>query len=714
MISSTKSTERDFFLEDEADEENIGGYKDKEFFRDTYVPCQGHAEIYENVPTDFEKEKRKDYPYMMTIEELLKKPIDSYVHFYKRSSDYSSVSEIKTAESLRYQLNKYKNKYNEKGEQTFEFTEKPSHTDFGGGKLGIPFEKEKDFQKVYALAIQSGYTCWFVERPTPIIRMCMDFDFFGLQPFEFHKIHGVAFIVQKELKRCFPYISNEEKSLLDVIVSTASYETKEENGIKGIKTGVHMHWGFFANATRCKQIREIFISALTKELGLRMPTENSWENVVDNSIYPKDGKDGSGLRMMGSDKAKSCACKDENHKQKKKRKREGDNTKYQYKYCEDCKGEGAIGKGRPYFPLFVLDIDGNRNLQKEKNYKLDFVQVVWDTSIRTNFESVPDTPKFLLYEGAPTPEELVPRSKSKKILLGTEKEKHKKFGDEKGLNSELSSSNEEWEIIEEFITKHSLPIYKDVYVSKVKTDMQRKAFLISVKGEFSKYCHNIGREHKSNNIYFLITEDGMEQRCLDNEGETSEMKHGPCHAYKSAKIPLTHTVLHVLFKKNKSVQFQLQGIEASQGQGKEERAQDKKLKTLFILGNELCKNLYKVQWLMEKEGDIIIAKHNITKKPKKGDTLDMEKTLQENYSVHAGAYVKGVGKKFSEILKSLGLCDFNVDEKSEENIECHEMQELKKSKKTITSIAELEHKVFDSLQDIVEIVCMMSKKQLQK
>jgi len=358
-----------------------------------------------------------------------------------------------------------------------------------------------------------------------------------------------------------------------------------------------------------------------------------------------------------------------------------------------------------------MDIDGNRNLEKEKKYKLDFKEVVWDTSIRTSFSSIPNIPEFVLYEGAPTPETEIKRSKGKKIINsnGINNTQVQKNGDEKGLTVQLTSADEEWEAIEEFITNHSLTIYKNVYVSKVKTDNQKKTFLVSVKGEFSKYCHNIGREHEHNNIYFFISEDGMEQRCHDKGAETSEMKHGPCSAYKSAKIPLTLAVSTALFKKH-ALQLQLQNEGGNEGhlEGKEVCVEDKKLKMLFIIGNELCKNLYKVQWLLEKEGDVFIAKQNIIKKPRKGEILDMEKTIENNFTLRSSP-LGGITKKFSKILMDLGLCEPEVEDQFEE---CDQEDYFLKKKLTIP-IPDLESKAFSNLQDIVEIMCMMTKEQVE-
>jgi hypothetical protein len=638
-------------------------------------------------------EDRKSFPYMISPENLLK-PIKQYVRLSSRgskSNDFLTTSKYERQMAKR--IYNYNRTYKEKGKK-FEYTEEGTHTDMATGILGIPFDKEDDFLTCYGELITFGATAWFVERPTKIMRMFMDFDFNQKTALSFQDIEILGYIVQLEIKKFFPSCLDNEA--LDLIVSTTNSKPcilDKESGLKGIKTGVHMHWGFYADIERAMNIRESLKAACTKNAGKRSFPLNSWEEVLDSCIYSSNGKDGSGLRMMGSEKAKRC-------KTCEKRKRGSDE-----KMCEDCKDERGINEGRAYHALYVMDIHGNRKLEKEKNYKLDFVKLVKDTKIRTDFTEIPQEPKFELFEGAPIFKNEKEEKSIKKIILdsnGKKKRTPQKDKDLRGINIEIKNFDREWDAIEDYITKHSLPKYKNVYVSDITTDTNRKSYFVHVKGEFCRYCHNISREHESNRIYFIITVDGMVQRCHDTSEKTPEMKFGPCHDYKSAVISLTNQVANVLFKRNELLidgkKSNASGIPDTDG------IIDKKFKMLVIMGNELCKSLYGVNWITENEnGELLLAKENNVKRPKKDILFSMEDTVSNNYSLNV-ARIDGLGSKSSEILQKLGFLEKEPQRKMSLGEEEEEEQ----------TIGEIESLAFSTLFNIVQICCMMSKEDISK
>ena len=647
-----------------------------------------------SLPGIFTKD-RASFPYMIT-EENLSKPIREYVRFNSRM--YAGVSKQKFERDMGTRMRDYARRYIKHGKK-FDYTEEGTHTDTGGGILGIPFEKEEDFLECYANYILFGATAWFVERPTKIMKMFMDFDFNQKTPLSFQDIEVLGYIVQSEIKKFFPEAS-EAVSALNLIVSTTSPKPillDKTSGLTGIKTGVHMHWGFYADFDRAMNLRESLKAACTKNAGKRSFPLNTWEQVLDSCIYASNGDNGSGLRMMGSDKAKRCkACE-------KKKKDD--------KMCEECKDQGAINEGRPYHALYVMDINGNRVLEKEKEYKLSFVTLVKDTKIRTNLTDLPVEPKFVIPDGAPLfiDEKLQKEKKVKRIVLDENGKKiiQQKDKDLRGQNIEITNSDREWDAIEEFITKYSLEKYKNAYVSQITTDISRKSYQVHIKGELSRYCHNISREHSSNRIYFIITVDGMVQRCHDSD-DSQEMKFGPCKDYKSALSPLTQQLSNILFKRNESIldipnkksKNPSKGIEIS------DYCIDKKLKMLIILGNTLCKNLYSVNWITENEkGDYLLTKTNNYKKSKTDLMFSMEDTMANHYSLNVSRG-DGLGSKSSEILIKLGfLQESKQRERGTSFDDEHDEPE---------SIVDLEMFAFTNLKNIVEIACMIPKEDLGK
>lgn len=658
--------------------------------------ADGNEESILSLPIIYTKD-RALFPYMITEENLMK-PIRGYVRFYSRLE--AGVSKPKHERDMGIRMREYTRRFkkeNGKQKSFYDHTEEGTHTDMVGGILGIPSEKEDDFLECYANYILFGATAWFVERPTKITRMFMDFDFNQKTSLSFQEIDCLGFIVQQEIKKFFPGVSSNDPAL-HLIVSTTSPKPillDKTSGLTGIKTGVHMHWGFYADFERAMNIRESLKAVCTKEGGKRPFPCNTWEQVIDCSIWSPSG---GGLRMMGSDKAKLCKACD------KKKKNE--------KMCEVCLGEKGINEGRPYHALYVMDIQGNRVLEKEKEYKLNFGALVKDTKIRTNFTELPAEPKFVIPEGAPLyiDEKLQKEKKVKRIVLDENGKKivQQKDKDLRGQNIEITNSDREWDAIEEFITKYSLEKYKNSYVSQITTDISRKSYQVHIKGELSRYCHNISREHSSNRIYFIITVDGMVQRCHDSD-DSQEMKFGPCKDYKSALSPLTQQLHNVLFKKSESIldgNASKKSKSASKGIEISDYCIDKKLKMLIILGNTLCKNLYSVNWITENEkGDYLLTKTNNYKKSKTDLMFSMEDTMANHYSLNVSRG-DGLGSKSSEILIKLGF--LQESQKRERGTSFDDEPDEPES------ISDLESFAFTNLKNIVEIACMVPKEELGK
>jgi len=88
-------------------------------------------------------------------------------------------------------------------------------------------------------------------------------------------------------------------------------------------------------------------------------------------------------------------------------------------------------------------------------------------------------------------------------------------------------------------------LYDRVVVRRVTRGS--KQYTVNITGINCRYCQNIGREHASNNIYFVISKDGVVQRCYDTGSKTAEMRHGLCKEYSSGTIPLSASAASVLW-----------------------------------------------------------------------------------------------------------------------------------------------------------------------
>ena len=408
-----------------------------------------------------------------------------------------------------------------------------THVAMNSGRLCIPLgSEEAAFLDAYAKCLLAGHRMYFVEQLTyswtpPCFRLFMDLDFKQLQGITERGIEAASVVCAKTVRRFFSVDSTT------IVCSTTYKDTStvdtKGNKVKLIKTGVHLYWPtHYVTPLQCLHIRESIIADLTEVFGSRSePEMNLWDDVVDKSVYgDAHGGRGSGLRMIGSCKTDKCSTCNGRGTLK------SDGTK-----CTVCLGDRRVDDmdnagrpGRPYMMLCVLDASAQRSIELEDLYKSDLKQLVLDTKLRTSLtESTLDN-GFDLPPGAPLFLATTRKRAGAPLPRG---ERHMDPTDP--LHLELQSC-----VRQSFGT-----LYAHAVVKRVSKGA--KQYTVNVTGENCRYCQNIGREHASNNIYFVVTRDGIVQRCYDTGTLTEEMKHGLCSAYRSGTMALSPHTANVLW-----------------------------------------------------------------------------------------------------------------------------------------------------------------------
>ena len=473
----------------------------------------------------------------------------------------------------------------------------PTHLDMMNGKFSIleeaasakfPLDNEEFFLKLYALVYLQGKKMWFIETRTPVFRFFMDLDFEQPESLTPVKIELIAFVVNRSIKKFFL----EENTRM--ICCTTSFKKVQCSGCvcecsgdsncvackgtgrtgknskgkpcdkcQGIhrikkKTGVHLIWPeLYVSTQQCLDMRETVIADLISTFGTRSQPFNDWTDVVDNSVYRM-----SGLRMVGSRKAEVCP----NCKGKRKVADED---------CVECRRSGRVDRGRPYAPLFVTDTNGRRDSNKEKEYESNYYLLILDTKIRTNKCA---TTGFHIPEGFPLAE-------------AEEKKKNKKTPQR---FARIGIDSPEAEAMQTFFKTCPQPKYAELVVTSVlKSSKASNTYLVNVTGLNCTYCQNVGRAHKSNRIFFVVSPDGVSQRCHDtSEKLESDMKYGLCRDYLSAKMKISSSITQLLFPEDLPKEASTVLSDAPNIT----RSSEIKLRSLLDAGNRLCKSLYNVEW----------------------------------------------------------------------------------------------------------------------
>lgn len=439
-------------------------------------------------------------------------------------------------------------------ERAAKSTDKPTHVAMNQGNLRIPLGAQEDsFLEAYTKCLLAGHRMYFVERleydwTPPCCRLFMDLDFKQLLPVSERGIEGAAVVCTVVVHRFFP-----GKQSRCIVASTthknASLTTAD--GIKHtlVKTGVHLYWPeFFVTPLQCLHIRESIIAELTNVFHVRNePAFNEWSDVVDASVYSKaSGKGGSGLRMLGSCKTEACsACK-------------GRGTdKTTGAKCSTCDGfrrvndTDAAGRvGRPYMMLCVLGhvkaapgtilgYNAERDLEAEKRYMGPggMLELIRDTKIRTALTEDTLNCGFQLPPGAPLYVSEAPAAVRRQQTGAPARGEKAIDLSQRGL----------FDIIQTAIREGFGGLYASVVVRNATLGSRGKVYRVNVTGTNCRYCQNIGREHSSNNIYFLVSKEGIRQRCYDNGPKTAEMKFAACKDYASGLVPISASAMAYLW-----------------------------------------------------------------------------------------------------------------------------------------------------------------------
>jgi hypothetical protein len=134
-----------------------------------------------------------------------------------------------------------------------------------------------------------------------------------------------------------------------------------------------------------------------------------------------------------------------------------------------------------------------------------------------------------------------------------------------------------------------------------------------------RFCHNIGREHNSNRIFFVVDACGIEQRCHDSAEEaTEEMKFGLCKNYGGRLGEIPQPLVTRLFSKCPAAKSLGQGALLDSMENDEEEdieelglriQRDKKTRKLYEIGDQICQELY-VSYLYQSLTKKLILNHD--------------------------------------------------------------------------------------------------------
>lgn len=361
---------------------------------------------------------------------------------------------------------------------------KPTHLLLDGGRVKIEDNLIDKFYKLYAECLINKTPIHIVEHKTKIFKFFIDLDFINDVEMTTGELTNIINIIQEAV--FYMYEQNNH-----VIVCTTDLKNIMKDSIKYFKQGIHLYWPtIFVNTENAILIRKLIIHKLKSILGERN-TINTWDDVVDLSVYKNNG-----IRMVGSSK---CSYDRSNGK-----------TVF-------------IDDKRIYMPTLILDSYKNILDNKLKELLEDKYKMVVETSIRLVDKEITTIQK---YPESLKEEECEECDDSEQIPT---------------ISKRVSSTTLLYQEIVRFFRIH-VANYSADDIKKI-LNFDDKVYIILTK---SKYCQNIGRAHNSCQIYFKLSKDGLCQKCHCICNTMVGRKYGYCKDYSSEYIKCSDHLLKFL------------------------------------------------------------------------------------------------------------------------------------------------------------------------
>lgn len=263
-----------------------------------------------------------------------------------------------------------------------------------------------------------------------------------------------------------------------------------------VKTGIHMNWpGFVVDQAVSINLRYVVVNTL-----LKLYPDSDWENAIDISVYT-----GSGFRLPWSfKKSKHSHCNGTG--------------------CTVCNNSGKVDEG-PYIPFFrVTNGEFEDIVDKEPS-----VELLMKATVRS--QATKRTPVKI-------EEEVVCKPVRKREGSFTAKE----------TRNVLSVDSETLKALEGFVRQH-MPGQERSYIQGLYKN-ERSVYAKTN----SRFCENLGRNHNSNHVWFLISENGeICQKCFCRCETMKDRKSDFCKDFTGRKHNLYPSLVKKLFPDNKKL-----------------------------------------------------------------------------------------------------------------------------------------------------------------
>lgn len=417
-----------------------------------------------------------------------------------------------------------------------------THYGLDGRKYHIPDTQNVVFLTALSYAFYTNKRrLYLIERKTEVFKMHMDLDFVQRTIVTLDDVKTLTRMLTVIMRSFYLHVDPEEaRKLFGAVILAAPAKKTTVAGEEMIKSGYHIIWPFL-NVTTPQALAMRYACVIDAEQRLpeRQPPVNAYNDILDECVLKENG-----LRMIGNDKCTPCKCS----------KKRDENRAYSENACHTCEHTRVIPENRPYWPVAMLDGNGNTDQNREVEIlgfeNCNYLYKVMLCSTR-NFK--PCTPGFQQPLLAPVcPSRKPKRTHTATIategrVLSSVDRVAKKF--KEGI--EIAETTETFIQIQLFLRTRMGDVYENICLKKLLL-MPNGFYICNVSGAGSSFCRNVDRAHQQSHIYFRIDEKkGVYQRCFCSKNNATGNKVA-CKYYNGPSVHLSGGLQAALFTMGKS------------------------------------------------------------------------------------------------------------------------------------------------------------------
>jgi hypothetical protein len=385
-----------------------------------------------------------------------------------------------------------------------------------GGRVRIPDELIEQFFEAYAADLQTRVSLFVVERRSAVFKMHFDFDYKGqLDDVALSRVAETIHLTVADYYELGSASCSVANSLATAVACVS------QRGGSRCSSNLHVIFPFLA----VRQETALRLQALAVERCSRL-CEGSLADVDFSTALDSCVLNGSGYRMLGSDKCKACSC------------REGGS--WSRAICASCQGKGYLAEGKVYVPWRCFPSSSDdllRLLQTNEAYAAKMCSIRLPRGAAP--ASVPRPPLRQSSLGALQARPGEPVRRQRGAPSGSSPYARGGLGayERAQLPEEVSAL-----ILQEVRAYHSA--YASLEVKSVLSVLSGETYLVKVKGAGSRFCLNKGSEHTSQCVYFVLSAAGLACKCYSRKAV--QRLDGLCQDFIGHRQPLPQA-LRALF-----------------------------------------------------------------------------------------------------------------------------------------------------------------------